>query len=68
MDIADRLAAGPGLAIEASKVGVNQYMKMVFNQVMPIAFAEEVATFRSQDAAEAAKAFQEKRTPEFQNR
>ena len=68
VEIADRLAKGPGLAIEASKVGVNQYIKMVFNQVMPIAFAEEVATFRSADAAEAAKAFQEKREPSFKNR
>jgi enoyl-CoA hydratase len=68
MEVAERLAKGPGLAIEASKVGVNQYIKMVCNLVMPVAFAEEMATFRSEDAAEAAKAFQEKREPNFRNR
>ena len=65
MEMADRLAKGPGLAIEASKVGVNQYMKMIYNQVMPVALTEEMRNFTSQDAAEAAKAFQEKRTPNF---
>lgn len=68
MEIAERLASGPGLAIEASKVGVIQYIKMVCNLVMPVAFAEEMATFNSKDAAEAAKAFQEKREPNFSNR
>lgn len=68
LEIADRLAAGPGLAIAASKVGVNQYIKMVANLVLPVSLAEEFLNFRSADAAEAIKAFQEKRAAEFKGR
>jgi enoyl-CoA hydratase len=63
--VADRLAAGPSLAISASKVAINQYIKMVSNLVLPYSFAMEIQTFRSADAKEAASAFQEKREPEF---
>ena len=68
LEIADRLASGPGLAIAASKVGINQYIKMVSNLVMPLAFSAEMATFTSEDAAEAAAAFNEKRQPQFRGR
>ncbi len=68
LEIADRLAAGPGLAISASKVGINQYIKMVSNLVLPYSFAAEMQTFRSKDAQEAVKAFQEKRDPKFTGR
>jgi hypothetical protein len=46
-------------------VGINAYIKMVSNLVLPVSFAQEMQTFRSADAGEAVKAFQEKRTPEF---
>ncbi len=39
LELADRLAAGPAVAISASKVGVNQLIKMVSNLVLP-AFAQ----------------------------
>lgn len=65
LTIADRLAAGPGRAISASKLGVNQYIKMVSDLVLPYSFALEMQTFASKDAREAAKAFQEKRPPQF---
>ena len=65
LEVADRLAAGPSLAISASKVAVNQYIKMVSNLVLPYSFAMEIQTFQSADAKEAAIAFQEKREPKF---
>jgi enoyl-CoA hydratase len=68
LEIADRLASGPGLAITASKVGVNQYIKMVVNLVLPVSLAEEFLNFRRDDAAEAIKAFQEKQQREFHGR
>jgi enoyl-CoA hydratase len=68
LEVADRLAAGPALAISASKVAINQYIKMVSNLVLPYSFAMEMQTFRSADAAEAATAFQEKREPRFRGK
>ncbi|MCZ6854814.1 MAG: enoyl-CoA hydratase-related protein [Gammaproteobacteria bacterium] len=65
LEVADRLAAGPSLAISASKVAINQYIKMISNLVLPYSFAMEIQTFRSADAKEAAVAFQEKREPQF---
>ena len=67
-EIADRLAAGPGLAISASKVPINKYIKMVSNLVLPLSLALEEATMRSADAAEAGQAFREKREPGFAGR
>jgi enoyl-CoA hydratase len=68
LEVADRLAAGPALAISASKVGINQYIKMVSNLVLPYSFAMEMQTFASADAGEAANAFQEKREPQFRGK
>ncbi len=68
LEVADKLAAGPTLAISASKMAVNQYIKMVSNLVLPYSFALEMQTFQSADAAEAAAAFQEKREPRFSGR
>jgi enoyl-CoA hydratase len=67
-EIADRLAAGPGLAISASKVPINKYIKMVSNLVLPLSLALEETTMRSADAAEAGQAFREKREPSFAGR
>ena len=66
--IADRLAAGPGQAIAASKVPINNWLRTVSAQVLPLSLAMEGASMRSADAAEAAKAFQEKREPRFTGR
>lgn len=66
--IAERLAAGPSLAISASKVPVNKYIKMVSNLVLPLSLNLEEATMRSADAAEAGAAFREKREPKFAGR
>ena len=68
IEIADRLAAGPSLAISASKVPINKYIKMVSNLVLPLSLNLEEASMRSEDATEARLAFQEKRAPRFVGR
>ena len=68
LEIADRLAAGPGLAIAASKVPINNWLRSVSAQVLPLSLSMEGATMRSADAKEAAEAFGEKRDPQFEGR
>lgn len=62
---AEQLAAGPLKAIEASKVPVNNYIRFVSNMVLPLSLSMEMATLHSSDAKEAARAFREKRDPNF---
>ncbi len=68
LECADRLAAGPAIAISASKVPINQYIRMVSNLVLPLSLALEGESMRSQDAREAQAAFAEKRAPRFSGR
>ena len=68
LEIADRLAAGPGLAIAASKVPINNWLRTVSAQVLPLSLSMEGATMQSADAKEAATAFGEKRDPQFEGR
>jgi enoyl-CoA hydratase len=63
--LAARLAAGPALAISASKKAINAYMKMVSNVVLPLSLSLEGNTMRSADHREAVTAFQEKRPPQY---
>jgi enoyl-CoA hydratase len=63
--LAARLAAGPGVAISASKMAINNYMRTVSSIVLPLSLALEGASMRSADHREAVKAFQDKRDPNF---
>jgi enoyl-CoA hydratase len=63
--LASRLAAGPGVAISASKMAINNYMRTVSSIVLPLSLALEGASMRSSDHKEAVAAFQEKRDPNF---
>ncbi len=65
LELADRLAAGAGQAISASKVPINKYIKMVSNLVLPLSLKMEEATMQSDDFSEAVIAFVEKREPRF---
>ena len=68
LELADRLAAGPGVAISASKVGVNQLIKMVSNLVLPLSLELEERTMATEDFREAVMAFAEKREPKYKGR
>ena len=68
LEVAQRLATGPTLAITASKVPLNRWIKSMAQQIMPLSLEMEGATFRSEDAAEAGRAFRQKRDPEFKGR
>ena len=68
LEIADRLASGPGRAISASKVPINKYIKFVSNMVLPLSLELEMAAGRTEDAREAQQSFREKREPRFSGR
>ena len=65
LTVADRLAAGAGQAIAASKVPINRYIKMVANVVLPLSLKLEEWTMQTEDFREAVIAFAEKRQPRF---
>ncbi|MDP2954236.1 MAG: enoyl-CoA hydratase-related protein [Chloroflexota bacterium] len=63
--LAQRLSSGPSLAIRWTKMSVNQAIKQQANIVMGLGLSLEALTFYTEDHAEAAKAFVEKRQPRF---
>jgi enoyl-CoA hydratase len=68
LEITERLAKGPTLAIAASKVPLNRHLKAIAQQILPLSLEMEGATFGTEDQEEAAKAFIEKRDPVFVGR
>jgi enoyl-CoA hydratase len=68
MSLARRLADGPALAIQWTKMAINKRIKQDVNLILDNSLAWEEHTFYSDDHREAAAAFVEKREPRFQGR
>jgi enoyl-CoA hydratase len=65
---AQRLAAGPPLAVQYTKQAINAWMKQTSWSAFEQASALEIVTFGSDDHAEALAALAEKRDPRFTGR
>jgi enoyl-CoA hydratase len=65
---AQRLAAGPPLAIRYTKFAVNKLLRDAVNTAFDTSTALELATFVSADHREALAAIREKRAPNFEGR
>ncbi|MBI3965455.1 MAG: enoyl-CoA hydratase/isomerase family protein [Chloroflexi bacterium] len=68
LELARRLADGPTWAIRYTKVSLNQWLKFAMTLTVPTSLALEMLTFNSEDQAEAARAFLDKRAPRFGGR
>lgn len=65
---ADRLAAQAPLAVQGTKIAVNQQIKQALLTSFDVSTALEMTCFASEDHAEAVDSFVEKRTPTFRAR
>lgn len=65
MDLARRLASGPALAIRGTKHTLNKRVWDEMNLALDVGLALEERSFRHEDHKEAARAFVEKRTPQY---
>jgi enoyl-CoA hydratase len=68
MALAKRLADGPTLAIQWTKMAINKLIKERVNLILDTSLAWEEYTFLSEDHKEAVRAFTEKREPKFQRK
>ncbi|MDO8491462.1 MAG: enoyl-CoA hydratase-related protein [Dehalococcoidia bacterium] len=68
MEMAKRLANGPTLAINFTKMAINKRLKQDVNLILDTSLAWEEQTFYSEDHKEAVNAFIEKRAPRFQGK
>jgi enoyl-CoA hydratase len=67
-DLAHKIASRPPLAVQHTKAAVNNWVKQTALASFDLATASEMATFRSDDHAEALAAIREKRAPRFTGR
>jgi len=65
MELAHRLANGPTRAIRWTKLACNKRLRDEVNLVLDASLAVETLSMLTEDHKEAARAFTEKRTPEF---
>ena len=65
MELAQRLASGPALAIRGAKHAINKKVWNDLNQALDLGLSLEARSARHPDHAEAARAFVEKRAPQY---
>lgn len=65
---AERIAAQAPLAVQGTKIAVNQQLKQALLTSFDVSMALEMPCFNSADHAEAVAAFVEKRTPKFEGK
>ncbi|CAI8011067.1 Probable enoyl-CoA hydratase echA8 [Geodia barretti] len=65
MELAQRLANGPALAIRGTKHAINKKVWNDLNQALDLGLSLEARSARHPDHAEAARAFVEKRAPQY---
>ena len=68
LEIAERLAKGPSVAITASKVPINMWIRAQSAAILPLSLTMEELSIKTSDAKEAGRAFVEKRPPNFTGR
>jgi len=68
MELAERLARGPALAIQWTKLAINRVLRQAIENVLDASLALEGITIASRDHAEGIAAFLEKRAPQFEGR
>jgi enoyl-CoA hydratase len=67
-ELAQRLARGPALAIQWTKLAINRVLRQATENVLDASLALEGITIASRDHAEGIAAFLEKRPPQFEGR
>jgi 2-(1,2-epoxy-1,2-dihydrophenyl)acetyl-CoA isomerase len=67
-DVVARIAAGPPLALSMSKALLNNGAQTSMSQALEAEGQAQAVNFGTQDTSEAARAWGEKRQPEFEGR
>jgi enoyl-CoA hydratase len=68
MELAQKLARGPALAIQWTKLAINNALRRATESVLDASLALEGITIASRDHAEGIASFLEKRPPQFEGR
>ena len=66
--LAERLAAGPTWAVRWTKASINKLVRERMNLILDTSLAYEALSLGTEDHKEAARAFMEKRKPDFSGR
>jgi enoyl-CoA hydratase/carnithine racemase len=67
-ELAERLAGGATWAVRWTKASINKLIRERMNLILDASLAFEALSLTTEDHKEAARAWMEKRKPEFQGR